>query len=196
MPPHPSCSIDGCNRPRRTRGWCRRHYQRWLHHGAPLMTLRPELEQSLADRFWSKVDRSGGPGACWPWMASRNPSGYGRIRFDGQVVLAHRLAYELDRGHPPPPGYYALHSCDNPPCVNARHLFIGTHLDNMADMMAKGRGPRGERHGNSKLTEAQVHEIRRRCAGGETQEAVARSFRVHQTSVSQVVRGKTWTEPA
>ncbi len=100
----------------------------------------------MTERFWVKIDRSGGPDTCWPWTASRWPNGYGRFSVGGRIEYAHRVAYELDRSHPlPAERPFVLHHCDNPACCNARHLFSGTHTDNMADMLAKGRGRWGRR---------------------------------------------------
>lgn len=87
----------------------------------------------LADRFWSKVDRSAD---CWLWTGARTPTGYGALH--GQERLAPRMAWTLSVG-PIPMGLQVLHRCDNPPCVNPDHLWLGTQQDNMADMIAKGR---------------------------------------------------------
>lgn len=96
----------------------------------------------LADRFWAKVHRRG-PEDCWPWRASVAGWGYGRLRYqrDGVWVTrsAHRVAWELTHGQPPPDHLAVLHRCDNPRCVNPAHLLLGTQQDNLADMRAKGR---------------------------------------------------------
>jgi hypothetical protein len=92
----------------------------------------------VTDRFWSKVDRSGGPDACWPWMAYRNRDGYGSFRVDDHTESAHRVAWVEENG-PVPEGMDVLHHCDNPPCCNPRHLFLGTAADNARDSVAKGR---------------------------------------------------------
>lgn len=90
------------------------------------------------ERFWSRVDRRG-PDECWPWTGSRNPAGYGAFSRGGKRSNTHRVAWEMTHG-PIPGRLHVLHACDNPPCCNPAHLSLGTHEDNMADMVAKGRG--------------------------------------------------------
>jgi hypothetical protein len=101
------------------------------------------VSTSDAERVLSRIDRSGGPDACWPWVGSRN-GGYGRThvgsRSDGtrKQARAHRISYEIANG-PIPDGLNVLHKCDNPPCCNPSHLFLGTQMDNYRDMESKGR---------------------------------------------------------
>ena len=93
----------------------------------------------LAERFWEKVDRSGGPGSCWPFGGSRSGKGYGRLSVPGtHGETASRVAYRMSVGELG--DLQVPHKCDNPPCCNPDHLFLGTPLDNMRDMAAKGRG--------------------------------------------------------
>ena len=96
----------------------------------------------LAERFWAKVDQSGD---CWVWTGACAP--YGRIREGARgspFLVTHRLAWELSNG-PVPDGLMVLHTCDNPPCVNPDHLWLGTAKDNKADEIAKGRHAHGDR---------------------------------------------------
>ena len=93
--------------------------------------------------FWMNVDASGGQTACWEWRGSRTAR-YPNIRWDGAYIQAHRLAYTLAKGDPPE-GAFICHACDNPRCCNPDHLWVGTHQDNMDDMMSKGRWNGGRR---------------------------------------------------
>ena len=99
------------------------------------------LKLTLAQRFWSKVDRRA-PDECWPWLASRSPKGYGRICVNGYPRQAHRVAWELTYG-PVPPGKFICHHCDSPSCCNPAHGWPGTHQDNVKDMIEKRRQHHG-----------------------------------------------------
>lgn len=141
----------------------------------------------LAARFWAKVDVRRA-GECWPWKNATNEHGYGLIRVNGGNVKAHRLALELSDGVRRMPDEKVRHRCDNPPCCNPAHLIPGTQADNIADMVERGRVARGAQKPNSKLTPADVAEMRRRRQNGETQAALASEFGVTQSRVSVLTR--------
>lgn len=150
----------------------------------------------IAARFHPKVNRSGGPLSCWPWTAWCRNDGYGSIRDENGVeVLAHRFAWTEARGAIPA-GLCVLHHCDNRPCCNPAHLFLGTRADNIRDMDRKGRGRRAHRgsaNGRAKLTESHVVAIRKRYAqGGVTQKDLARCYGVSPALINFICTRRKW----
>lgn len=147
----------------------------------------------VTDRFWSKVLRLG-PDDCWEWQAYCDKvAGYGRFgtRYP-EVVWAHRYAYFITEGRIPD-GLSVLHECDNRKCCNPKHLFAGTHQDNMQDMAEKGRaGSRGERSWNAKLTEDHVREIRQLFQGGMAANDIADVYGIHPGHTRSIIRKKFW----
>lgn len=105
--------------------------------------MHPQLTTSDRRRFEAKVDRSAGPDACHPWVGARNAKGRGRFKVGGRMEYAHRIAWRLAGHEITEERPHVLHHCDNPPCCNDRHLWDGTHADNMRDMARKGRASRG-----------------------------------------------------
>lgn len=101
---------------------------------------------SAEERFWQKVDRSGGQFACWQWTGSKRTFGYGHFRAENKRRCdAHRFSWEIHRGAIPH-GMCVCHSCDNPSCVNPAHLWLGTSQQNTADRHIKGRDAAGDVH--------------------------------------------------
>jgi hypothetical protein len=145
----------------------------------------------LSDDFWSHlaVTSSG----CWEWQRGRHRRGYGGLKVANRHVKAHRYAWELTHG-PIPCGMFVCHSCDNPPCCNPSHLFLGTPKDNQDDMRAKGRQAvvRGSSHRWAKLTEEQVSSIRSRYRSGEMGKDLASEFGVSRGLISLIVNNKVW----
>lgn len=93
--------------------------------------------------FWAKVAVLDPPGTCWPWRGGCDRAGYGWFIYRSKQYRAHRLAFQFANADPG--DLHVLHRCDNPPCCNPAHLFLGTQADNNADMMAKGRHRGGAR---------------------------------------------------
>jgi hypothetical protein len=152
---------------------------------------------TLAERYESHVDRSAGPDACHPWTAALH-YGYGEItvgsRTDGTIRRrpATHIGWELAFGPIPDETPCVLHRCDNPPCQNPEHWFLGTRADNKA---AKGRhGPRliGEAHHQARLTESDVRAIRSAYATGAGLRPLGRRFGVTHRTISLIVQGDTW----
>jgi hypothetical protein len=154
------------------------------------------ISQELEARFWAKVARAG-PDDCWEWRGMRREAGYGRMKIGGVRWTATHISL-LIAGYPRPSDFLALHSCDNPPCVNPAHLRWGTPADNSADAVSRDRmsregGARGERNPGSVLVEEQVRAIRASELGYK---ALARRYGVDRTTIRAIKRGKSWRHVA
>lgn len=145
------------------------------------------MKTSLKDRLLAKISADKNTG-CWNWTAGKFWNGYGQIQVDRMPRGAHRVSYEVHRGSIPE-GMFVLHCCDNPGCVNPEHLFLGTHAANMADMVFKGRQPRGLANGQTKLTAADVIAIR--SANGRHHE-IADRFGISRATVTHIRSGRRW----
>lgn len=129
---------------------------------------------------------------CWLWGRKPNSSGYGYIRVLGKKTLAHRLSYELHIGQIPD-GMVVCHRCDTPLCVNPKHLFVGTHADNAADKVSKGRQTIGAKNGRAKLSADMVCAIRTLVTRfGIKHSAISSSLGVSRSTVSMAVNGSNW----
>lgn len=131
---------------------------------------------------------------CIEWTGLKNVKGYGRRQgYKGREWFAHRAAWDEQVGSIPE-GMLVLHRCDNPPCCNTDHLFLGTHEDNMHDMVNKGRGVtlRGVANPCGRLTASQVEQVRSMYRSGWDQHKIAAEFEVTQATISRVVRGVTY----
>jgi transposase len=135
---------------------------------------------------------------CWEWQGLKGKKGYGGLKiYDAlrvckrRTVLVHRISYELFIG-PIPEGLGVLHKCDNPPCCNPNHLFIGTNADNRADCVAKDRHSKGEQHTKAKLTEQHVIEIKALLIDGMPQRKIAKKYGVGHTVIGSIKNGLSW----
>lgn len=153
-------------------------------------------------RFFAKV-RTAAPHECWVWTGARTNAddqhgcGHGRFHYNGELVMATWFMWAVVCAGRLPEGAkrFLLHRCNNPPCVNPRHLYPGSLADNAVQMYEQGRGPnnRGSRHGRAKLTEAKVIEIRTRRAMGVPCAELAAEFGVSVSLIQHIQRRLVWT---
>lgn len=167
--------------------------------------------RSLSERFWSKVDKAPGhgpQGTCWAWTAYCDKDGYGKVHVGGKDQIgacrsdgkptqrsAHRVAWELAHG-PIPDDQGVLHQCDNPPCVNPAHLFLGTPAINDADRDEKKRNVVGTRHPLAKLDDEKVRSMRaeygRYGISGLSIPKLAVKYNVDEALVHRIIHRKSW----
>lgn len=164
------------------------------------LNKRGPKPKKVSDRFWLKVSFGLGPNACWTWKNSIDEKGYGQFNFGKKRVRAHRMSWILSYGKIPEHNSYhgmcVCHHCDNPSCVNPKHLFLGTVKDNNVDMRKKGRyySPTGEKSPNSKLVESDVLNIRSAYRTGLiTQRELGDYYNVDNTTICDIINRRTWT---
>jgi len=156
-----------------------------------------------SERFWDKVGNLGSD-VCWPWRGAVDAYGYGFLyagpcyHTGARWVKAHRLSWEMHNDRELEPGEYVLHHCDNPPCVNPAHLYVGTKKDNAQDRTDRKRGKenrqRGENNDNAKLSEKQVRDIitELKKLPRRSQTDIAAQFGIGQAHVSRIMLRQTW----
>jgi len=140
----------------------------------------------MNNRFWGKINKI--KSGCWEWTGSKSGKGYGLLRLNvgEKLQYAHRVSWEIHNGKIYN-SLFVLHSCDNPPCVNPRHLFLGTQKDNIQDAIRKGRFACGEKQ-KHKITESQVKTIRGLYKkGGITQIKIGKIFGLGQGHISRII---------
>lgn len=148
------------------------------------MSGRPRIHPAI--RFMEYVLKTD---SCWEWIGQKDKNGYGRFSYETKKQWSHRVSYRLHKGEIPE-GLFVCHSCDNPPCVNPDHLWLGTNSENLRDMRKKGRAKYNMNIGNLgrlsrfnlKLTDSQFQEVLQMVKNGVTQREIAEKFGVvHQT---------------
>lgn len=181
-----TCTLDGCDRPLKAKLLCNSHYRKLTLYGDPFGGLSAYTRQTtLAERFFEGVSKSDGDDGCWVWTQGREARGYGAFKFQGRHYKAHRVSYELHNKVELDPSIKVRHGCDNPPCVNPKHLSTGTDADNTDDMLRRGRNV-------TKLTAEKVRAIRAAHRVGESTASLAAKYGVTQVNIQYVVKRKTW----
>lgn len=184
------CAVQDCDGSAARRGWCVKHYTRFLRHGHPEGGGygRGHVQE------WLQKHASWDGEECLIWPFYCDPNGYGRVSHDGRDQIAARVMCALAHGQPPTERHEAAHSCGqgHAGCVNPKHLRWATPHENQMDKAFHGTDTRGEKAWNAKLTEADVKNIRERLSHGESQRSIASDFGVHQVSVSLINRRINW----
>ena len=142
---------------------------------------------SVSDRLLSRIEIQ--DNGCWIYTGGLNGRGYGNIWHNGRTRSAHVVSYEVHTG-PVPEGMQVCHTCDNKPCINPDHLFVGTAQDNIDDMIIKGRN---NFKGRALLTQGQVSEIRRLLIETcRSQQNIADQFEVSRSTIAAIKSGRNW----
>jgi hypothetical protein len=147
---------------------------------------------SIEKKLMSRIVKQ--PDGCWIWQGATSSSGYGHFMWDGQLLKAHRVSYEVHIG-PIPKGLWVIHKCDVRACCCPDHLSVGTDQDNADDRETKGRGVylHGQSNGRAMLTDSKVREIRRLLAAcRHTGREIGNMFGVSEYIISDIKRGKSW----
>ncbi len=138
------CSIEGCDRPVDSHGWCATHVRRWRRYGTPTPEHLPAVPPRVQKRATGSLTVRPVPGPlATPCLMPLKSDGtvqswYGQVCTGGTVVAAHRFNWEQVYG-PIPDGKIVCHVCDNPPCCNVGHLVLCTYAENAADAVTAGR---------------------------------------------------------
>lgn len=190
------CTVPGCKRKYNAKGYCGPHYAMWQRHGDPLYAdkglhisgMNALKCNTIAD-FWKKVRKR--PNGCWEWQGGRDQDGYGMFSWHNKPTRVNRFVAGVIQGLDID-GMEVCHTCDNPPCANPAHLYVGTVQSNKADSVAKMRHAHGERCHTAKLTVTTVREIRAMVKRGMTRYAAAKLFNISWTQADNVVRRVSW----
>ena len=202
-----TCSVNNCDSPIYAKGFCKPHYKCFNRIGKPIPD-RETIHGSVEKKFAIKSAGRNELG-CWVWTGSKDRDGYGSLRDGNKMKRAHRVSWEIHNGEIPD-GLAILHKCNNPSCVNPKHLKLGDHTENMQDRKSNGRPWHSETfrskiskkmtgrkitwkaalaEANRKISREQAASIVSRLKNGELVSTIANEFGVHRTSISKIKKG-------
>lgn len=171
------CTVVNCDSTIHAKKMCKLHYQRSWRTGSPFVE-KSNAHAPLFTRFWRFVEKKTDDD-CWEWTGYRDKEGYGTIKNNGRTLRASRVSWEIHNG-PIPRGAVVRHRCNNPPCVNPRHLLLGDHKANMRDRKRANNYASNDRHPNAKFSDEIVLAIR------ESKEPYKQLAKKYGISISQI----------
>jgi hypothetical protein len=188
------CKYDDCQSKVVGWGYCQKHYRRFMKYGSPDGTKY--TQEPMEVRFWRFVDKRA-EDECWPWIGNTNPKGYGQFSVGKKAQGsegAHRTSWKIHNNQDIPSKMHIMHLCDNPICVNPKHLRLGTAKENTHDMIQKGRkrtvAPKGDLNGKAILDEEKVRLIRESKLNHAE---LGRQLGVSPNCIRGVRIGRTWS---
>ena len=189
------CSIPGCESKRRARGWCGKHYQRWLNNGDPTKMVVPRQRPFmplLSDVVAYELRHATRDGDCLLTKVVQNCSGHGRIRWNGKLHLVHRLVLEHKIQRALKSGEQANHTCHRPQCIAPDHLYLGTQAQNVQDTYSRedNDGFRKRPHRVTWEIASQIRDL----SAHMTRDAIGEKFGVSRQTVNDIVNGNTWVK--
>ena len=188
------CKYDDCQSNAVGWGYCQKHYRRYMKYGSP--EPKKYDQEPMEVRFWKFVNKLS-KDECWNWIGNKMPKGYGRFSLGAKSQGsdgAHRVSWRIANKRDIPAGMHIMHSCDNPSCVNPKHLSIGTAKENTQDMIRKGRkrtvAPVGDLNGKAILDAEKVRLIR---SSKLNHAELGRQLGVSSNCIRGVRTGRTWS---
>ena len=151
------------------------------------------IDKEIIGEFWKFVDKKG-VDDCWNWIGAGSGNGYGQLSFKGKKYRSNVLSYIVHFRKVPPKGMYVCHECDNGMCVNPKHLWLGTPLQNILDKLRKGRHPsyKGENNPRAILSKEDIISIRNKFSNGMTCKQIGKEYGKHTEYIRNIVKYKVW----
>lgn len=184
------CQVDGCVARYYAKGYCKRHWWQWHEAGSTAI----ETSKSPGREWLARNTLTlGATDECVIWPFRLSSAGYATVMIgEKNRQVSHLVLEAHGQTRPPRPNNFALHSCDNPACINPHHLRWGSARDNSNDAIERDRMRKGETNGAHRLTADDVLQIRRQLAQGAAKRALARQYGVDQKSIHNIARRTTW----